>query len=383
MSALPLRISDARPWWVYSRLLVPSLVLFATCIWAMARYPGVEVIPFHIMWIGLALAYCIEPWPSRPTYVLMAILSILSGAILVMRAAEGEIAWEELWEIPLMTVLDGLVIWNVQHREVNKRRALEFATREREAAERRTRMARITSHEMRAPLTIAHGYVTLLLAQAEEGGPSAENHEQYVADLRIVEDELSRTARAVERVVRTVWLREYLPRATVDVDELLNDVAERWSILADRRWEVETHGGTISASTERLRACLDTLVENAVRHTEPHDTIRLSSFRIQGDVWLGVADSGPGLAPELAEQINAGQPVDVETSHPSQNKRQTGLGLRLVQEILEPRGGRLIATDSREGGAAMFMRLPVNPRAAASEPERHGHHSLRSSLLPG
>ena len=73
------------------------------------------------------------------------------------------------------------------------------------AAARRERLARLTSHEMRTPLTIATGYVDLLL----EPGPKAD--ESMRADLMVVHDELSRLARTADRLVRMIRLQDHLP----------------------------------------------------------------------------------------------------------------------------------------------------------------------------
>ena len=47
------------------------------------------------------------------------------------------------------------------------------------------------------------------------------------------------------------------------------------------------------------------------------------------------------------------------TSAPVDERSQTGLGLGLVKEIVEARGGRLHAGRSREGGALLVARLPL------------------------
>ena len=331
---------------------VPWLVVWATCTWAMWAWPGVEVIPYHLAWAAFALMYGFEPWPRRQTLVVLGATTLATGALMVAHVRDGLLALDELAEVPLMLVLCLLVAWHVQRRDEATARAAVLARREVGAAARRERLARLTSHEMRTPLTIATGYVDLLL---EADDPGADGR----ADLLVVRDELGRLARTSDRLVRMIRLQDILPAGPVDVDGLLQATARRFAAVAARRWVVEADAGTVQASTERLRACLDTLIENALRYTGPDDTVRLLATREGEHFWMGVADSGPGLAPDIAAAVNAGR----TPAGPADGRSQTGLGLSLVRDIVHARHGRLYAGRSREGGALMVARLPVTSPA--------------------
>ena len=341
----PPATSGRRP----QRLFVPWLVVWATCTWLMWAWPDIEVIPYHLAWAAFALMYGFEPWPLRQTLVALGATTVLTGTLMAVHVSDGELAGEELAEIPLMLVLCLLVAWHVQRRDEATRRVAVLARREVDAAERRERLARLASHEMRTPLTIATGYVDLLL----NGDGDAR------ADLLVVRDELGRLARTADRLVRMIRLQDFLPAGPVDVDRLLQATARRFAAVAVRRWVVEASAGTVQGSTERLRACLDTLIENALRYTDPEDTVRLIAFREGEHFWMGVADSGPGLSRELAAAVNAGR---VPTA-PTDGRSQTSLGLSMVRDIVQVRQGRLYAGRSREGGALLVARLPVSSPA--------------------
>src|SRR5688572_10487520 len=157
--------------------------------------PGDEVIPFHLIWIGFALAYGFEPWPIPITCAALAVSSLASGVILLARARLGVIAWEETTEIVLMATLAGLVVWHVRRRLAATAAVTRLADHQVAAARQRERLARLTSHEMRTPLTIASGYVDLLLAR--------EDRDSQRDDLLVVRDELGRLDRAGDRLLRT------------------------------------------------------------------------------------------------------------------------------------------------------------------------------------
>lgn len=343
------------------RLFWPWVASAVVCCVTMWQLPGEETIPYHLAWIGIATAYGLEAWPRTRTVVSIVTFTVVTGAILVERAAVGYIAWEETSEIPLMSALMLLVVWHVRRRHVALAALTEMSDRERRRAAERERLSRTTSHEMRTPATIAVGYLELLLAQ--------ETDEERRDDLTVILDELDRIVLASDRLVRMLQIPEPDDVELVDVDELLATVAERWSVLADRDWQVSSRSGLQRCSPGRIRACLDTLVENAVRYTTPGDVVRLSSFVSDGTWALGVSDSGPGLHPELVEAINGDADAEGLPSVAAlDEKAQTGLGLGLVREVVAGRGGKVVVGRSAEGGAQVLMLLP---QAVADEAVAH------------
>ena len=137
--------------------------------------------------------------------------------------------------------------------------------------------------------------------------------------------------------------------------------------------------GAVYGSSERLQACLDTLIENALRYTGPGDQVRLVGFHRGDAAYLGVADSGPGLPRDLSIAINRGTAfrdghARLVGEHP-EDSGHTGLGLVLVDAVVTARGGRLLAGRSAEGGALLLMRLPA--KAAAT---RHAETSTTADV---
>ena len=330
------------------RLFAPWVALATVCTALMWLYPGEETIPYHVAWIGVALAFGIEPWSVTRTYLAILGFSVISGAILVLRAATGYIGWGETAEIPLMSALLLVSMWHVRRRQSAMGELVELSRRERLQAEQRERLARVTSHVMRTPLTIAMGYVDLLLQRAADG--------QEQADLVVVREELGRLERASDRLVRMIKLQEPATSEVVDLDAFVREVAERWANVADRRWVVDAVAGIGTTASEPLRGSLDTLIENALRYTDVGDVVRVCALRTSGWIMVGVADSGPGLSTEVADAVNQHDFGDLAGVMDSRS--QTGLGLSLVQEMVSPYAGRLVVGRSREGGALVLMALP-------------------------
>lgn len=352
---------------VHPRLLVTVwLATAVTSIAAMPLYTGFETLPFHVALVVFVILYGLGLGEQRLTLPSLALFWLISTVQFVLSAANGDINWIETTELPLLAILMGMVMRNIQRRQRALVQVHSMAIKERAVADSRDWLTRITSHELRTPLTVARGYVELMMTTAPGG--------QWSDDLTVVDEELNRLERVCERLVRAIALEGGSAHDAVDLDldRALNDVRVRWAAIAARRWQVESTVGHVVIAPERLRASLDTMIENALRYTPPGGTIRLFASQKDGMVTFGVADSGPGLRDDQITAINAWRdlgPADLDTPLLDEDFRdqysQTGLGLAMVHALARARGGWLVAGRSREGGAQLGVEFPL----VRSEPD--------------
>ena len=143
-----------------------------------------------------------------------------------------------------------LMVWHVQRRQTALATSPAAAAGARAGRADRERLSRITSHEMRTPLTIALG----LRRPAAGREPDPARRE----DLAVVRDELGRLTRVTERLVRMMRIcRTEADSSTSTWTCCCARPRDRWAPVADRSGGVRR--GCCAASVERLRACLDTL----------------------------------------------------------------------------------------------------------------------------
>ncbi len=348
-------------------------------ICAMPLYLGFETLPFHIALVVFVTLYGMGLGEQRLTLPSLGLFWLVSTVQFIVSAMHSEINWIETTELPLLAILMWMVMHNIQRRQRALVQLWEMAEKERALSASRERLTRITSHELRTPLTIARGYLGLLTA--------SEYRSDRLADLVVVDDELRRLERVCDRLVRAISLEGGTTREVVDLDEAMHAILVRWSTIADRKWQVESDVGPLLIAPERLRAVLDTMIENALRYTGPEATIRLFAERSHGRVRFGVADSGPGLSPAQVNAINAWRErpssafgaalVDDEFRD---EYSQTGLGLAMVHALARVRSGWLVAGTSREGGAELSIDIPdaVHPHHAVRVPVEEAPTPLRT-----
>jgi signal transduction histidine kinase len=323
------------------------------CVTLMVMLPGEETIPYHAGWAGFALALGLGTWNRRQLVTAFTWYTIVTGTVLVRSWLLGHIGLGETAEIPLMFLLALLIAWNVLRRQAALSEVRRLADREVQASQHRERLTRLTSHELRAPLTVARGHVELMQARALVP--------EDLEGLAVVAKELDRLSRVSDRLIRVIELQDDATSKMVDIDHILAQSLERWRVVPDRRWVLDADVGNAVVSPERLRTCIDTLVENAIRYTSVGDTIRLVGSRRRQYIVLGVLDSGAGLTEQQVIAINAHEQSPRPGTTGGTNTTVAGLGLSIVREIARARGGALYALHAPEGGAALTIALPLLP----------------------
>jgi signal transduction histidine kinase len=318
---------------------------------AMALAPRWDTVPFHFIWVSLTILYGYRVWEPRVTAALLTAVVVSTGALLVHDVVQHAQPADELTEVPLMGAMFLAMVWHAQRR----RSAMEDLRRVSDANLRLLRRERQfiqdASHELRTPITVALGHAELV--ERAGGDP------QLAEDARIVVDELQRLRRLADRLLLLATSEDpdFLSRSPVQVEPLLAETLQRWA-PTPRRWRLDpSEPATVVGDADRLGLALDALVENAVKHTGPGDEIRLGAKR-QGDrVAMVVADAGTGMPADQLEAIFE-RFARLDGSR-SRDLGGVGLGLAIVQAIVQAHGGT-VAVESTPGRGSVFqLVLPV------------------------
>jgi two-component system, OmpR family, sensor kinase len=221
-------------------------------------------------------------------------------------------------------------------------------------------------HELRTPITILRGHLELL--DASDPDDTAETR-------ALLLDELDRMSRLVEDLIVLAKAErpDFLRPGPVDVGRLTDEVFDKARVLGDRRWLVDRRADvTITADGQRLTQALVQLAENAVKFSQPGDTVAIGSSAARGVVRLWVRDTGPGVpaadAVRIFERFQRGPGADRVTG--------SGLGLAIVRAIAEAHGGRAWLVPRAAGapyGSTFVLEVPAtvavrHPPADTAEP---------------
>ncbi len=217
------------------------------------------------------------------------------------------------------------------------------------------------SHELRTPLTLILGPVQTLLARADLDSEARSRLEVIDRNARLllrhVTDLLDLSKLEAGRMAA-----EY---TQVDLSGLIRQTVARFEAVAqDRRLELRVdlpEVCMIQIDPPKIERVLMNLLSNAVKFTPPGGrvacTLRAHAPSLgTGHVELTVADSGPGIAPELRARVFERFFQAEESS--TRRFGGTGLGLSIAKDFVELHGGTIAVHDGPDGGALFSVSLP-------------------------
>jgi signal transduction histidine kinase len=301
-----------------------------------------ETIPFHFIWVSLALLYCVRPWTVATTAAVLTIVMLTTGVALASVVLRQGADYDEISEVPLMASMYLVIVWHA-------RRWQQAMEEKRRSAERERDFVRDASHTLRTPITVALGHAEL--ARAAGNGQRSD-------DLDIVIEELKRVSTIADRLLllASAGHPHFLEWDAVDLGRLVRTCAKRWSGAAARDWRVSVSSeGTIVGDEERLALALDCLVDNAVKATREGDSVSIASRVEGGSAVLEVADSGAGIS--FAEQARIFERF-ARASSAGRSNGGTGLGLSIVRAIAEAHDGTVELESEPRRGSTFRIRLP-------------------------
>lgn len=207
-------------------------------------------------------------------------------------------------------------------------------------------------HELRTPITVVRGHLELI---DDDPRGRAET-------LRLVNDELVRMGRLVDDLTLLAKSErpDFLRPHTVGLTDLVVDALTHASTMGPRNYLIdELPEGTVIADEQRLLQVFMQLAANAVKHTQPGDTIALGGRVEAEQVRLWVRDTGAGIADheqgQLFERFSRG------SGHTVAGRGFDfgfGIGLEIVARIAEAHGGTIEVSSVLGEGATFTLTMP-------------------------
>jgi signal transduction histidine kinase len=224
----------------------------------------------------------------------------------------------------------------------------------------------IASHELKTPLSVIRGYVSLLM-----DGIYGTLDEAQTKILVSVSDQTDRLTRLVQRLLDVTRFEAgggRLELRSIPVKEFLDELAESFDVLAyqnevDFRVEfADALPESIVGDPDRLNEVLGNLLSNAFKFTPRGGRIRLSAGPADDGLFVEVSDTGVGIPPDKLQKVfekffqveNEAQPRSVGS----------GLGLAIAREIVEAHGGTIAAESQPGHGTTFRVTLPQQPPLA-------------------
>ena len=247
--------------------------------------------------------------------------------------------------------------WNAEldAKVAERTQALQDAQQQLVKAEKLATVGQLTAgiaHEVNNPIAVIQGNLDLL---RELLGP--EGAARVAPELKLVDEQIERMRLIVTRLLQFARPTEYAGYVeAVDTAMALADCLVLAGHQINRvgvRVQRDCRARRLPAiNRQELQQVLVNLIVNALHAMPDGGTLRLATEDVGSDaVDITVADSGPGLAPQVLARLF--QPFVTG------RKEGTGLGLWISRGIVERYGGSLTAGNGAAGGAEFVVRLKV------------------------
>lgn len=210
------------------------------------------------------------------------------------------------------------------------------------------------AHDLKTPLTRLRNKAEAALASREGG-----NHNGALEEIIGESDQLIRTFNALLMISRVEAGSAVAEMSDVDLSGIVGDCAELYEPVAEENalhLEADIQPGVvISGNRELIGQALGNLIDNALKYAEgaKNPLLRVEMKKSGGNVVLTVADHGPGVPDNMrGEVVKRFVRLDESRSKPG-----TGLGLSLVEAVMEMHHGSLHLSATEPDGRGLTVRM--------------------------
>lgn len=264
-----------------------------------------------------------------------------------------------------------------QEREELLAREHELRHTAEEANRLKDEFLAIMSHELRNPLNVILGYAELLLRSEEIRGS---------APLRRMADAVKRNAVAQSKLIRDLLDLSRLRSGKLELNhETVSPIVSIHNAIETVRREAADKNITIEVETPdeavfvkadpvRLEQVIWNLLNNAVKFTPPDGHIAVKLGVETDNIVLTVEDNGQGIDTSFLPHIF--EIFRQADSAANRSQSGMGIGLAVVQQLVELHGGAVTAHSDGVGqGASFTIRLP-----RTGENKSASKHSLELAI---
>ena len=210
------------------------------------------------------------------------------------------------------------------------------------------------SHELRTPLTVIKGNVDLMRRMKSLDAESLASIDQEAGRLTRLVGGLLLLAQAESGKLALVMSK-------LELDLLITEVFSEMSILAANKVHLhlnEIDQVYVNGDRDRLKQVFINLVANGIQYTPPNGDVYISLEQIKDQARVIVRDTGPGIPtedlPHIFERF-----YRAEKSRTRGKSTGFGLGLSIVNWIVEKHGGRIEVASQEGKGTTFVIWLPL------------------------
>ena len=210
------------------------------------------------------------------------------------------------------------------------------------------------SHELRTPLTAIKGWGETLLYETDP------NSEMFKKGMGVIISETERLSGMVEELLDFSRIQSgnlKLVFARIDIVAELSDAVLMYTERA-RRDKIDLSYNepeeicVVNGDRNRLRQVFINIIDNALKYSDPGDSVRVIADIKQDEITIHIADTGIGIKKEDLSQIKT------KFYKANSTRRGSGIGLAVADNIVSMHGGHLDISSEEGVGTTVSITLP-------------------------
>lgn len=219
----------------------------------------------------------------------------------------------------------------------------------------------LTAHQLRNPLTVAMGSVSLL----EDDLPKAMQRE-ILQDIKKSIDRLNRIVGSFLTVAKIESGQIKLELVESDLGLIVEEAVDRY-LPATKQKNIQldlsihqTRPPILMCDREKILQSVENLIDNAIKYSPENSRVTVRLFSSSEDIQIQVADSGIGF--------NSDEQKSLFTKHyrtaaaKNHDRRGLGLGLYFVKKVVEAHGGYVAALSSGKNAGCTSLITLLRPK---------------------
>jgi len=223
----------------------------------------------------------------------------------------------------------------------------------------KTQFLNLASHELRGPLTVIRGYVSML-----EGGLLGDLNDRGRLAAGVMAAKASEINEMIEEMIEAARLEEggvTVHAVQIDLRDIARSAAGIVTPMlgADHKLEMDLPDRRVRVKVDpdRTRTIIANLLSNAIKYSPDGGTITCQVRSRAGVARVAVTDEGLGISRESMATLftRFGRIITPETEH----LKGTGLGLFLGRQLARLQGGDITVGSVEGSGSTFTLQLPL------------------------
>jgi len=238
----------------------------------------------------------------------------------------------------------------------------------RELEQIKTDMIRMAAHDLKNPIGVMLGYLELLQGETEGATP---NIRKYIGATRQSAWHVNAMLSDILSLERIEQLARQGMHEEVNLYHMLGELIAQHRDQAESRQlrlhidvQTDEDEALVLGDAPQLSEAISNLLVNAIKYTPQGGNITIRLRREGDEMVYEVQDDGYGIPQELQERLFS--PFYRAQTQETAHIHGTGLGLHLVQNIVERHQGRAFFHSTYGEGSTFGFRLPLQPSQASA-----------------